>query len=177
MNLDLLLVAFSKRIQNFSVDFGAAFFPFITESCVIGDVGPRLPVQLPDHLFLPVAPSLVTCPHSICQRDDHECIKEKWIADNFRKLFHCRGILRVSGSRNATHLPMEIDQRDQQFQALRRELQATCNFLRRKGTGLFVTSGVCGLPRIVQEHRQVQDRRIFNVAEDLCVPGQFGIGG
>ena len=72
---------------------------------------------------------------------------------------------------------MGIDERDEHPATLGRELQTACDFVGEQRAGLLVVAGVRGLAGIVEQHREVEDRGIFELLKNRAVALQPALVG
>ena len=175
--LDFLAIARGEGFRHLAVQLLAALGPLLPIPDAVLQIGAGLVVELPDHLLLPVAPSLVARSHAIGQCDHHEGVEHHGVAHDSREFLDCRWILDVAGAGDAAHLSVSRDQSDEHSLPFRRELQTPRHLLGRKGALLLVTARVGRLACVVQKHGKVEDRRIVEMTEDFPVTLQLRVGG
>ena len=126
-------------------------------------------IEPPDHLLLPIAPSLVACAHPVGQRDHHQRVEHVGVPDHFGKFRDGGGILHIPGPRHGAHFAVIGDQGDEHLLTGWRELETSCDSLGRESAGLFVPLCIGGFARVMQEHREIKHPGVPDMAEDLPI--------
>jgi hypothetical protein len=150
---------------------------FLVKTSTVPQKAARLVVKTPDHEFLPVAPSLVAGSHAVGQRNHHQRVQRYRVTDDPRKLFHGGGVLHIPRPRDPAHLAVRIHELDEHLEPLRSELEAARYLLRSHGARFLMMPGVCSLSGVVQQHGEIENGGILEVAEDFCVSLEAGFGG
>ena len=126
-------------------------------------------VEFPDQRFLPVAPVFVARPLAVRERQQHQRIEPRPGFHDLRELDHGGRIVDVPSLGRAGKCEVVIDQENQRAAPLRREDHPRGHLLREQRARLRVVPRARGLPGVVQEDGEVQDRGVLELLEQLPV--------